>query len=285
MPCPGSTRAGSTGWMSDHTHPTDESYGPDRLSVGSPDDGGTWLTKAELARVRRISVASADRLIRRQGWRRQPGNDGRVRVLVPSDWIKPGAGNPTDRESQNPTDILQNPTDNVPDPTDIARYIVAFEAALTVLREAHASEIATLHGVIDGLRSSIARGEDRAARTEADRNAERTRADALRDRLNGMQEQLAEAHAALQAAAAADARAERAEADRVEERGRADRAETATTAERARADALRERIEVLQVQITARQEVIDAAEATRRADDARKARGRWGRLRAAWRGE
>jgi hypothetical protein len=38
-------------------------------------------------------------------------------------------------------------------------------------------------------------------------------------------------------------------------------------------------------QLTARQEVIDAAEALRQADDARKALGRWARVRRAWRGE
>ncbi len=42
-----------------------------------------WMTKAELATARGISVESADRLIRRQGWRKVPGNDGRARVLVP----------------------------------------------------------------------------------------------------------------------------------------------------------------------------------------------------------
>jgi hypothetical protein len=64
-----------------------------------------------------------------------------------------------------------------------------------------------------------------------------------------------------------------------------DQSEAATAAERARRDALRERIDVLQVQIAARQEVIDVAEATRRAEAERRARGLLARLRAAWRGE
>jgi hypothetical protein len=64
-----------------------------------------------------------------------------------------------------------------------------------------------------------------------------------------------------------------------------DRSEAATAAERGRADALRERIETLQVQLLARQEVVNAAEATRRAEDARRAKGLVARLRAAWRGE
>jgi hypothetical protein len=37
--------------------------------------------------------------------------------------------------------------------------------------------------------------------------------------------------------------------------------------------------------IRARQEVVDAAEAIRQADDRRLRLGRWGRLRAAWTGK
>jgi hypothetical protein len=51
-------------------------------SQDSPADG-QCLTLTELGRARGISKASAARLVRR--WRRQPGNDGHVRVLVPHD--------------------------------------------------------------------------------------------------------------------------------------------------------------------------------------------------------
>jgi hypothetical protein len=79
-----------------------EPYGQTPWSVepdnpGPSDDaaGGAWMTKTELARARRISIASVDRLIRRKGWRRQPGNDGRVRVLVPSDALLTCRGSAT----------------------------------------------------------------------------------------------------------------------------------------------------------------------------------------------
>jgi hypothetical protein len=49
------------------------------LAVG---DGARRMTYAELADVRGISGASAERLVRRR-WSRQAGNDGVVRVLVP----------------------------------------------------------------------------------------------------------------------------------------------------------------------------------------------------------
>jgi hypothetical protein len=54
---------------------------------------GQWMTLAELARARGTSKASAARLVRRHKWRRQPGNDGHVRVLVPAE----KADRPADR--------------------------------------------------------------------------------------------------------------------------------------------------------------------------------------------
>src|SRR5215469_6021509 len=50
------------------------------LAVG---DGARRMTYAELADIRRTSVPSAMRLVRRKNWPRQTGNDGVVRVLVP----------------------------------------------------------------------------------------------------------------------------------------------------------------------------------------------------------
>jgi hypothetical protein len=49
------------------------------LAVGN---GARRMTYAELANVRGISAASAERLVRRRRWPRQTGNDGIVRVLV-----------------------------------------------------------------------------------------------------------------------------------------------------------------------------------------------------------
>ena len=52
-------------------------------------EAGRWMSKAELADVRGIAVESAERLIRRQRWRRMLGNDGRIRALIPPDWAEP----------------------------------------------------------------------------------------------------------------------------------------------------------------------------------------------------
>jgi hypothetical protein len=273
--------------MSDGDH-TDT---PHKQPGGAPDDGdGTWMTYRELAAARGIKHAAAIRLVQRNRWRKREGsNDGLAHVLVPPDALRPSPPVARPRQSVTPPDTsAASPPDMTP-PDTVDRRLLA-------------GALAALEDAVSGLREQLDAANARAERAEAASvEAGRTwadervslqadvrraveRADALRDRLNTMQEQLADAHAALQAAEAADARAKQAEAGKIEERGRADRAEAATAAERGRADALRERIEALQVQVNARQEVIDAAEATRRAEDERRARGRWARLRAAWRG-
>src|SRR5689334_24861366 len=44
----------------------------------------TWMSYAELGRLRGISAASAKRLSNRRRWRKQAGNDGTTRVAVPA---------------------------------------------------------------------------------------------------------------------------------------------------------------------------------------------------------
>ena len=225
------------------------------------------------------------------------------------------------RDGVKPSLPREDPPDTSQDDAhDLSRQVAAFDAALDGLREAHAGETAALLGRTEAAEKALAdahherdRERERAEAADADRRAaiglaeqtvallkeaearvgaERGHADMLRDRLNAMQEQLTEAHAALEAAASADARAERAERDKDQaeagrdaERMRADRAEQGREGDRARADGLQAKLDDMQVQLTARQEVVDAAEAIRKAADTRLARSRWARLRAAWKGE
>ena len=248
-----------------------------------------WMSYPELAYVRRIDRHSAIKLASRQHWRRRKNNQGIMQVLVPSEWAVPHWGKapepdvasatPATLDDTAPTTPSSTP-DATPDATDFAFVLSTLDAAVSALRE----QLATADRRADA-------AEARADRAELGRDGERARADALRDRLTTMQEQLADAHAALQAAESADARAvraeqdkERAEASRDTERQRADRAEQGREADRARADVLQAKLDDVQVQLTARQEVIDAAEANRRADDARKARGRLRRAWDGWRG-
>jgi hypothetical protein len=134
-----------------------------------------------------------------------------------------------------------------------------------------------------------------AANAEAGRALAREQARAVRlgDQVDAVQRDLGAARADT---VAAEQRADAADTDRRVALARLehaeiarDRAEQGKEAERVRADALRDRVEALQAQFElathARQEVVDAAEAIRQADDRRLRLSRWPRLRAAWTGK
>jgi hypothetical protein len=292
--------------------------------VDSDPTDGVWMTKAQLAAVRRISVASADRLIRRQGWRKHPGNDGRARVLVPPDWAASRLSGPTDAPRANPTDYqperpsvaVADPTDRAADPTDITHAISALEAAVSTLNEqlaatlsradqaeadrrqaeaARDAAIALADQTVALLKDAVAHAD----RAEQGRDGERARADALRDQVTSLQAQLATAEAEAKAvndrawatgeqlgAAEQRAETERERADRLASSVAHERQDFLDAESRTRRelDDVRGQVEALRVQLGARQEVVDAAEAIRQADDSRRALSRWARLRRAWRG-
>ena len=56
-----------------------------------PDDAGdgAWLTYDQIAASRRITRRAAVRMTQRHRLRRQPGNDGLIRVWVPHDMAEP----------------------------------------------------------------------------------------------------------------------------------------------------------------------------------------------------
>jgi hypothetical protein len=107
-----------------------------------------WMTYAELGQSRGISVASAKRLAARRRWRRQPGNDGTVRIGVPA-----GAEEPPDTAARTvPRDIL-------------VQAVTALEAALDVIRDSHTTEVAALTARLDDAeaRAKQAQGEAQEA--------------------------------------------------------------------------------------------------------------------------
>jgi hypothetical protein len=230
-----------------------------------------WVSFADLAAQRGISRAAASKLVRRHGWRRQTDNQGRVLILVPETAL--------DRRAVRPSPSNDAMTDRPTVDADVSHIA---EGALAALEDA-----------VSGLRDQLEVANARAERAEADRSDERLRADDLRDRLIMMQQQLADAHVALQEAEVSDARSERAEAE--------------IDAERAKADALRERVDDLQagqqlmmdmharalaavqsdLDMTRAQATTahDALKAVRQAQAERKGRGLLARLRAAVRGE
>jgi hypothetical protein len=241
-----------------------------------------WMSYPELAYVRRIDRHSAIKLASRQHWRRRKNNQGIMQVLVPSEWAVPHWGKAPEPDVASATPAMPDATapatpsgtpDATPDATEFGFVLSTLDAAVSVLHEQLAIADRRAHAA-----------EARADRAEQGRDGERARADALRDRLTTMQEQIVDARAALQAAESADARAVRAEASRDTERQRADRAEQGREADRSRADVLQAKLNDTQMQLTARQEVIDAAEAIRKAHDTRLARGRLRRAWDGWRG-
>jgi hypothetical protein len=227
---------------------------------GSDDSDGMWLTYAELAAIRRIDRHSAVKLVIRHGWRRQKDNRGVLRIFVPSDWAK-GTDKGTDKTPDMGTD---GSTDAG---TDMSSAISALEASVSSLTaRAEAAEKRTDQAEIradraetradqaysraelaekrtDRAEQAMADERNRANHAEHGRDAERASADALRDRLITMQEQLADAHGALQAAEATAARADRAERDK-------EQAEAGREDERARAGALLDQVQGLVTQLT-----------------------------------
>lgn len=86
-----------------------------------------WLTYGELAAVRGIARLSAERLARRMRWRRQSGNDGFARVLVPVAFL----GLAGDRSKDGPHDAQGDEQGESPH---------AVETALAMLGERLARE-------------------------------------------------------------------------------------------------------------------------------------------------
>ena len=72
---------------------------------GTTDEGGRWLNYAELAELRGITRKAAIRLTQRHQWRRQPGNDGATRVLVPPDALGDIARRQSPRDDGTPDDF------------------------------------------------------------------------------------------------------------------------------------------------------------------------------------
>ena len=181
------------------------------------DDDGTWMTKRELASIRRISVASADRLARRMKWRKQPGNDGRARVLVPTDWATCPKDGATDWALVKSESGPPAPTDKPKDsPTDLSRITSSFDAALTVLREqveaererANWAELAR-----DAARTELMAEQEARGKAEGTAEAAGERADQAEERADRAEQELAGAQEAL---AGAEARLREAEAARTE---------------------------------------------------------------------
>jgi hypothetical protein len=136
---------------------------------GDASGDGRWLTYGELARIRGISKASAERMVFRNGWRRQKDNQRIVRALVPLNRLTGDAsGEPSGDGSGGAS----------PDASgDMSGVKAAFETALAAVQEAHAMAAATLR--------------ERAAAAERLAEVERERADAAERKTGEVEEALA----------------------------------------------------------------------------------------------
>jgi hypothetical protein len=166
--------------------------------MDSDDDsgGGRWLTYGEIAAARGTSRIAAVRLTQRHKWRRQRGNDGHARVLVPPDMLQPERPAPSGVDGNTTRDV----TADVP-------------ALLAAIETAHLGEVTALRGEIEALKKLA----DNAAARVVDAEAIQA----------GLRSRLTEAEGR---AIAATSRAEQAEAER--DMARADHQKTVETVQR-----------------------------------------------------
>ena len=223
-------------------------------TTGDASGDGRWMTYAEIARLRGISKASAERLVFRRHWRRQQGNDRTLRVLVPPEFLSGDASGDTSG------DVPANQSRKPPDDTQGAR----------------ASALATFENVATVLREQL----DQANQRTQEANKRADVAVALADRtLAQLAETSARADRAEQSIETERGRADRAEA-------RADQAEQALSEERNRADQAEIAVDKLESELEAERIANAEAQADvaelRQAEAVRRGQGRWARLRAAW---
>ena len=126
----------------------------------------TWMSYAELGRLRGTSAASAKRFANRKRWRKQPGNDGTVRVAVPPGGTVPRETARATGETVPRDHSRDNRWDRDRDRDLLPQALAALEDAVSALRE------------------QLDAANARAERAEADRADERLRADGLRGQID-----------------------------------------------------------------------------------------------------
>jgi predicted nucleic acid-binding Zn-ribbon protein len=217
-----------------------------------------WLSYHQIAGLRGISRASAERMVRKHRWRRTVNNHGVTVAAVPLDYAEPERSNPPERPRERSGEIRP--------------------------------DLSALERAIDTLREQLVRERDRGDIATTER-------DAVREEIAGLRVQLAEVRIAaegrVQALEAEISAAREAAAAAVT---RADRSDATVSAERVRTDDLRSRLEAAQADLAAARGAAGRADAQAEAAQAKareaarlleaaQAGGRWARLRRAWRGE
>jgi hypothetical protein len=151
------------------------------------------LTYAELADALGITTASAKRLAIRRRWAKQPGNDGRSRVVVPVERLlverTPATGDSTGGSTSDDTAVVTNEatSDDTGDRliviTTLTRHIERLEQDLTAVKAERdraaalaieAAAVPALRTTIDTLKAALdsERGRVTDLRIERDRLVE-----------------------------------------------------------------------------------------------------------------
>jgi hypothetical protein len=111
-----------------------------------------WMSYDELAAVMGINRESARQLAIRKRWGRRKGNDGKARVGVPEEALRPTTG-PSTAESTSPA-----PSESTSDDTSpirvLTRHIERLEQELATAKE-KATERDTLAAQLDALRTVL----------------------------------------------------------------------------------------------------------------------------------
>src|SRR5690348_12964215 len=138
---------------------------PDGTDAGDIPGDVTWMSYAELGRLRGISAASAKRLSNRRRWAKQPGNDGTTRVAVPAAEAVVRETDPGDISGDVSCLLMEANTraDEVNRRADVA--VALADRTLTQLAEAHTE--------VGRLRDRLETAEHRA--TDAEQRAEQLR--------------------------------------------------------------------------------------------------------------
>jgi hypothetical protein len=155
--------------------------------TGDSDGNGQWMTYAEIADARGIKRIAAVRLTQRHGWRRQKGNDGFARVLVPPDMLRP--------ERAHAGNIAGDVTGDSRVPSLLAQTVAALETALTeangradsalALADRTLTQLADADARADKLRTLLTEAEAQRDTARGEATAAKEAAEAERDRIAG----------------------------------------------------------------------------------------------------
>jgi len=224
------------------------------------------MTFAELAEARSTTKRAAIMLVRRHKWRRQRTNEGHTIALVPTTWAEPVAGHTEAERNRYSSDHSwghraghsSSHSAYYPDPALIAleNTVAALRADLSEANKRADAAIALADRTLAQLADAGVRADQAVAQADTLR--------ATIDELRAGQMLMAETHA--QDLVAAIQRAQDAAEETISQR--VDRLEH----DRATAVAIAD-------------EAVRAAEQLRQAAAEGKGRGRWARLKTAWRGE